>query len=85
MSDKGYGGPDLRPTWRSLAHRVAVAGGSLVALISLFHHVPVSVAALRGAIAYVAVLAVSRLGWVALERALSIDRSAARSGDETDS
>lgn len=61
-------------TWRPLSHRIAVVGGSFVALLSLFHHVPVMTACLRGGTAYVAVLVVSRLGLAAMQRAFELDR-----------
>ncbi len=73
MSDRSSGEVSLQATWRSLAHRAAVAGGCLAALISLFHHVPVSTASLRGAAAYAVVLLVARLGLYALEHALALE------------
>ena len=60
MVDKGPDGASLRGAWRSLGQRVAVAGGSFVALLSLFHHVPASTAALRGAAAWFGVLVLTR-------------------------
>jgi hypothetical protein len=52
---------------------LAVAAGSLAALLSLLSHVPVPIACLRGAAAWALVLVVSRIGLVALERALTLD------------
>ena len=83
MSDRGSGEPSLQGTWQSLAHRLAVAGGCLAALISLLNDVPVSMASLRGAAAYAAVLVVAKLGLIALLRAVSIEEQAeAQAQDE---
>ena len=71
MTDRALDAGHLRSLWRSFAHRIAVAGGSLVALISLLHHVPLSTACLRGGAAFVAVRLVARAGLFALERALA--------------
>ncbi len=65
----------LRRTWRSFTGRLAVAGGSFVGLLSLFHHVPASTAAVRGAATYFALLVVARLGGAALGRSAALDRS----------
>ena len=80
MSDRGFEEASLRLAWRPFGRRVAVAAGSLVALISLFYHVPVSVASLRGGLAFASVLVVMKLGLFALEKSLSAD--AARGGGE---
>ena len=66
----------MREAWRSMGHRAAVAAGALAALISLFHHVPVSIASLRGAGAYIAVLLVAKYGLVAFERARALEQRA---------
>ena len=66
----------LRTAWRSFHGRLAVAGGSLVGLVSLVHHVPVSTACARGAVCFVALLVVGRVGGAALARAHALDRSA---------
>ena len=73
MSDRGSGDFPLHATWRSLGHRCAVAGGCLAALVALFNHVPVSTASLRGAVAYIVMLVVAKLGLFALERAIALD------------
>lgn len=73
MTDTGFGGVRLHPTWHSLARRSAVAAGALTALVSLFEHAPVWVASLRGAAAYFAVALAARYGLAALEQALSAD------------
>ena len=80
MNDKGSGASALRSTWRAISHRLAVFGGSLVGLMSLLYHVPVSAAALRGLSAYAGVLIVSRLGLWAFERARACDLAAQRRG-----
>ena len=86
MSDRASGEASFREAWRSFGHRIAVIGGSFVALLSLFHHVPVSTAALRGGATWLAVLIVARLGSVALERSVAFDRSTANAepGDPVD-
>ena len=74
MTDKRFDEVALRHTWRPLSHRFAVATGSFVALVSLFHHVPISTAALRGAGAFVAMLIVARLGLLAMEKTVELDK-----------
>jgi hypothetical protein len=58
--------------------RVAVAGATLVALVSLVRHAPLSLAALRGGATLVALLVALRLGLAALEHAAAQDRAARR-------
>ncbi len=82
MSDRSSDEFRLRSAWRSTSGRFAVTAGSFVALLSLFHHIPVSIASLRGGIAYIAVLAVGRFGGFALERAVAFDRAASRKDDK---
>ena len=79
MSDKGSEEVSLHAR-RVLVRRIPVAAGSFVALISLVYHVPVSVAALRGAAAYLAVLLVLKLGFFALEKSLAADLRARGGG-----
>jgi len=82
MSDRADGAdPVLRDAWRSATARLAVSAGSLTALVSLFHHVPVSVASLRGAVAYLAVRVVAHAGFLALRLAVAAERRAS-AGDE---
>lgn len=50
----------LRSEWTSAGTHVAVAGAALVALLSLFHRVPVWTACLRGLGAFVAAVAIVR-------------------------
>ncbi len=83
MADRSGGEVSLGDAWRFLSHRLAVAAGSLVALISLFHHVPVSTASMRGAAAFLAVLLLAKLGLFALERSIAFD--SARDSEEQDS
>ncbi len=73
MVDRATGEAALRNAWRSFAHRLAVVGGCFVALLSLFHHVPASTAALRGGVAWLAVQALARVGAVALRMAYRFD------------
>ncbi len=75
MVDRAPGEALLRAAWRSLSHRLSVAAGSFVALLSLFHHVPIPTASMRGAATYFAVLLASRLGLFALQRAVELDRT----------
>ncbi len=80
MTDTAVDTERLRSAWRSLGHRVAVAGGCLVALVSLFHHVPLSTASLRGGAAYLAARLIARWGLLALEQALGRAGARAREG-----
>ena len=72
MTDTPIETVQLREAWQSLGHRLAVAGGCLIGLISLFHHVPVSTASLRGAALYIAIRLIAKVGLFALERALDL-------------
>ena len=76
MSDKGAGEASLREAVRLIGHRVAVSAGSFVALLALFHHVPVTTAVLRGGATYFACLLVARYGGLALAKAAAIDAAA---------
>ncbi|HED66835.1 MAG TPA: hypothetical protein ENJ09_14920 [Planctomycetes bacterium] len=76
MVDKPDIESQLSTAWRSLGSRVSVAGGCLAALISLLHHVPVSIAALRGGSTWFALLVATRLGAVALAFAERFDAAA---------
>lgn len=69
-TDKPFDPASLQVAWFALAHRLSVAGGSAVGLLSLFAHTRVHVACLRGFAAFVAVRVVAKLGFWALERAL---------------
>lgn len=82
MVDRASAEVSLTSAWRSLGRRVAVTGGSLVALVSLFHHVPVSTAALRGAGAWFALLLATRLGATLLRHAVRLDHAAKEREDE---
>ena len=74
MADRGSEEVSIQRALRPLQGRAAVAAGSFVALLSLFHHVPVSVASLRGAAAFFVVLFVLKAGLFALEKSLAADR-----------
>ncbi len=82
MSDRSFDGLSLLATWRSLGHRFAVAGGCLAALISLLNDAPVLTASLRGAAAYAVVLVVAKLGLVALEHTLALEKRAQAKDEE---
>ena len=73
MVDRSTAELRLTSAWRSLGTRVAVAGGSGMALLSLFHHVPPSTAALRGGATWLALLLVTRAGAFALRSAHRMD------------
>ena len=77
--DKASGEVSLRPAWRPLARRTAVAAGCFAALVSLLNHVPVSVASMRGAAAFAAVLVIAKLGLAALQASLAADARASSS------
>ena len=77
MVDKAPDASALSAAWRSLGQRIAVAGGCFVALLSLFHHVPTSTAALRGGIAWIGVLALTRFSGFVLKQALRFDAMSA--------
>jgi hypothetical protein len=53
MADSRHGGPALEAAWLGFGRSVAVAAGAALALLSLFFHVPVWVAALRGGLLFV--------------------------------
>ena len=68
MVDIGSGAVPLRRAWAAFGHRAAVIAGALAALTALIRHVPVRVASLRGALAWAAVLLVSRASLWLLQR-----------------
>ncbi len=72
MTDTTVETVQLREAWTGLGHRLAVAGGCLIGLISLFHHVPASTASLRGAGLYIAIRVIAKWGLIALERAIEL-------------
>jgi hypothetical protein len=76
MPDRHSGKVDSVAEARPLVRRFAVASGSFVALLCLFQHVPVSAAALRGGVVYLAVLIVGKAGVAALLFSLNWDRRA---------
>ena len=85
MTDTSPGGFFLHQAWHALATRLAVAAGTLAALISLMQHTPVWVASLRGAIAFFIVRMVARWGLTALTVALKADRQHSDAGESDES
>ncbi len=83
MTDRAVKTVQLRAAWHSLGHCLAVAGGSLIGLISLFHHVPVSTASLRGGALYLAIRLISKAGLAALELAISLGTEAKTSQEQS--
>jgi hypothetical protein len=67
MADKVNTGRLLATEWLALARYSAVAGGALVAMVSLLFDVPLRIASLRGALTLVALLVVIRCAQNALE------------------
>jgi hypothetical protein len=82
-NDKPSGEFSLQSAWRPLARRVAVAAGAFAALVSLLNHVPVSVAAMRGAAAFAAVLVIAKVGLAALSASLHADERTRDAGGGT--
>jgi hypothetical protein len=78
MPDRARDDASLGLLWSSFGRRLAVAGGALVALVSLLHHVPLGITTLRAGAAFLAVSLGSRLGWLALDRSLAGDAEGAR-------
>ena len=71
--DNSYEAVRLDPVWRDIGARIGAGAGASIALLSLFHDVPVSVAALRGTATLLSIWIVWRVGLTALERAVQID------------
>ena len=67
MADNCYEGVPLTTLWMSLMGRLAVCTGSLTALTSIWTHVPLPQACLRGGLAWLAVLAIGK-GFAALAK-----------------
>ena len=68
------------PAWNALGNRLAVAVGAACGLLSLLFDAPIETAALRGGLAWVAVLAHFRLsaraiGWRVLQEAAEEGRA----------
>ena len=70
---------ELQRTYMDLGRRAAVAGGAIVALVSMNSKAPVDTACLRGGATYLAVYWAARLGSHALGRAAAIEENAAAS------
>ncbi|MFT5284430.1 MAG: hypothetical protein ACI8TQ_000586 [Planctomycetota bacterium] len=73
MTDTSSRGNFLHPAWHSLTTRIAVAAGTLAAIVSLTQHTPVWVASLRGAVAFFVVRTIAGWGLTALGVALKAD------------
>jgi hypothetical protein len=83
MSDSPERGQTLESAWLGFGQSLAVAGGALLALVSLLLHVPVWVAALRGALLFVALWAIVRLArslFASLRADAARPRAASRPG-----
>lgn len=65
---------------RALFQRAAVAVGALCALVALWNEVPLRIACLRGALAWVAVVFLGVVWQGVLSLSLSDDRARRRSG-----
>ena len=76
-SDTSPGAPALASTWTALGHRLAATVGAGAALLALVRHVPVGTASLRGALAWLAILSVSRSARALLDRRRSSPRPVA--------
>jgi hypothetical protein len=50
---------EIELAWRALGRRSACAAGALTALVALLAHAPVRIAAARGAVAWLAVIAIA--------------------------
>ncbi len=68
MVDIGGEAVPLGRVWAAFGHRAAAVAGALAALTALICHVPVQIACLRGALAWAAVLLVTRASLWLLQR-----------------
>ncbi len=68
MVDIGGGAVPLGRVWTAFGHQAAAVAGALAALTALIVHVPVPIACLRGALAWAAVLLVTRASLWLLQR-----------------
>jgi hypothetical protein len=80
MTDRPAADP-LGPSWLAFGHNLAVAAGALMALVSLFHHVPVWLSSLRGALVFLGIEIIVRVGHALLVR--TRPRNVRRSGMPT--
>ena len=69
MADTDRVENSLAPVWRATAARIAVLAGTGTALACLLFHVPVRVAAFRGALVLFGVVIVARATAAVLEKA----------------
>jgi len=82
MVDIGSGAVPLGRVWTAFGHRAAVVAGALAALTALIQHVPVRFACLRGALAWAAVLLVTRASLWLLQRT-SVEEGSTEESSET--
>ena len=84
MSDTAPGVVPIKSLWIAFGRRAATAAGAITALTSLLSHTPVWVASMRGALAWLAVLALTRVGSWLLERTRSEQAGAVAEGENED-
>jgi len=77
MADRPHGMGSLDASWFGFGRSLAVAVGALLALVSLYFHVPVWVAALRGGLAFLGIWATVRAMQVLLA---AVENDARRGG-----
>lgn len=75
MVDIGGGAVPLGRVWEAFGHRAAVVAGALAALAALIVHAPVRIACFRGALAWAAVLLVTRASLWLVQRTSQEDES----------
>lgn len=71
MADKSFEELPLRTTWVALGHRVAAGVGAFTALASLFRHVSLTAACERGALAWFALIVLTRIVRWLVERTVA--------------
>lgn len=81
MSDRAIDKPAIESAFGALGGRFAVLAATLTALVSLWCEVPLRVAVLRGALAWVLVSVLARAGLVVLCRAIELDQRS-RTGEK---
>ena len=67
--DSSSGVISLSHAWFALGHRVALIAGAGTALVAVLRHIPVRVASLRGALVWLSVVLVTRVGRALLDGA----------------
>ena len=79
--DKATGALHLRDLWTALGHRVAATLGASTALVSLLFDASLRIACLRGALAWLALLLVTRAGgWLLVRTEVSLETADPQSG-----